>query len=65
MIFSHFVAYQGGWGGEVQFHGTKEICFILDQGTTSSRAMIFDQNGCIVSMAQKEFPQIFSKTWLG
>jgi len=26
-----------------------------------NRAMIFDQNGCIVSMAQKEFPQIFPK----
>jgi len=46
----------------VQFHGTKENMFYpLTRGTTSSRAMIFDQNGCIVSMAQKEFPQIFPK----
>jgi len=31
----------------------------LDQGTTSSRALIFDQTGNIRSMAQKEFQQIF------
>ncbi|GAC1350288.1 MAG: glycerol kinase GlpK [Ktedonobacteraceae bacterium] len=31
----------------------------LDQGTTSSRAMLFDHNGSIVSVAQQEFPQIF------
>ena len=33
----------------------------LDQGTTSSRAVIFDQKGTIVSVAQKEFTQIFPK----
>ncbi len=33
----------------------------LDQGTTSSRAIIFDQAGAIVAVAQKEFPQIFPK----
>ncbi len=31
----------------------------LDQGTTSSRALIFDREGHIRSMAQKEFTQIF------
>ena len=31
----------------------------LDQGTTSSRAIIFDKNGSIISVAQKEFRQIF------
>jgi len=31
----------------------------LDQGTTSSRAIIFDKSGGIVSIAQKEFKQIF------
>ncbi len=31
----------------------------LDQGTTSSRAIVFDQSGSIISVAQKEFPQIF------
>jgi glycerol kinase len=31
----------------------------LDQGTTSSRAVIFDDRGKIISMAAKEFRQIF------
>jgi glycerol kinase len=31
----------------------------LDQGTTSSRAMVFDRAGSVVSMAQQEFPQLF------
>ena len=31
----------------------------LDQGTTSSRAIVFDRMGSAVSMAQQEFPQIF------
>jgi glycerol kinase len=31
----------------------------LDQGTTSSRAIIFDKQGSIVATAQKEFTQIF------
>lgn len=31
----------------------------LDQGTTSSRAILFNQEGQIVSIAQKEFTQIF------
>jgi glycerol kinase len=30
----------------------------LDQGTTSSRAIVFDHDGRIVASAQKEFPQI-------
>lgn len=33
----------------------------LDQGTTSSRAIIFDQGGGIKAVAQKEFPQLFPK----
>lgn len=33
----------------------------LDQGTTSSRAVIFDNKGSIVSIAQKEFTQYFPK----
>ncbi len=31
----------------------------LDQGTTSSRAILFDHDGAIASVAQQEFPQIF------
>lgn len=33
----------------------------LDQGTTSSRAIVFDHNGKICSVAQKEFTQYFPK----
>ena len=33
----------------------------LDQGTTSSRAIVFDHAGSIVAVAQKEFPQHFPK----
>ena len=31
----------------------------LDQGTTSSRAILFDHEGAILSVAQREFTQIF------
>jgi len=33
----------------------------LDQGTTSSRAIIFDKKGEIISLAQQEFNQIYPK----
>ena len=31
----------------------------LDQGTTSSRAIVFDRKGSCVAVAQQEFPQLF------
>ena len=31
----------------------------LDQGTSSSRSIVFDEQGRIVAMAQREFRQIF------
>lgn len=34
----------------------------LDQGTTSSRAIIFDEKSNIISVGQKEFTQIFPKS---
>ncbi|MBK8088515.1 MAG: glycerol kinase GlpK [Chitinophagaceae bacterium] len=37
----------------------KKYILALDQGTTSSRAIVFDHEGTIVSVAQKEFTQIF------
>lgn len=37
----------------------QQYILALDQGTTSSRAIVFDTKGSIVSLAQKEFPQIF------
>ena len=37
----------------------KRYILALDQGTTSSRAILFDRAGCIVAAAQKEFTQIY------
>ena len=37
----------------------KQYIMALDQGTTSSRCIIFDKEGKICSMVQKEFEQIF------
>ncbi len=31
----------------------------LDQGTTSSRAIVFDAGGAVLGLAQKDFPQLF------
>jgi len=39
----------------------KKFILALDQGTTSSRAIVFDNSGKIVSTAQKEFTQHFPK----
>lgn len=39
----------------------KKYIMSLDQGTTSSRCIIFKPNGEIVSTVQREFPQIFPK----
>jgi glycerol kinase len=40
----------------------QQYILALDQGTTSSRAIVFDKMGSIVSVAQKEFTQIFPKS---
>lgn len=37
----------------------KKFILALDQGTTSSRAIVFDHNGIPVATAQKEFTQIY------
>ncbi|MEL7330508.1 MAG: FGGY family carbohydrate kinase, partial [Cyanobacteria bacterium J06559_1] len=34
----------------------------LDQGTTSSRAIVFDREGSVRAIAQKEFRQIFPRS---
>ena len=39
----------------------KKYILALDQGTTSSRALVFDRAGKVVSGCQKEFAQIFPK----
>jgi glycerol kinase len=41
-------------------HGTdKQFVLALDQGTTSSRAIVFGRDGRSLATAQQEFPQIF------
>ena len=37
----------------------KKYILTLDQGTTSSRAMVIDGRGEVLGIAQREFPQIF------
>ena len=39
----------------------KKYIMALDQGTTSSRCILFEKSGKIVSMVQREFAQIFPK----
>ena len=36
-----------------------EYMLSIDQGTTSSRAVVFDHGGRVVAMAQREFTQHF------
>ena len=39
----------------------KKYILALDEGTTSARAILFDKNSNIISMAQHEIPQIYPK----
>ncbi|MBP3537908.1 MAG: glycerol kinase, partial [Muribaculaceae bacterium] len=41
---------------------TEKYILSLDQGTSSSRAIVFDHDGKICSVAQKEFTQYFPKS---
>ena len=40
---------------------SREYVIALDQGTTSSRAVLFNKSGTITGISQKEFRQIFPK----
>lgn len=41
--------------------GMKQYIMAIDQGTTSSRCVLYNKKGAMVSMAQKEFTQIYPK----
>ena len=41
--------------------GDEKYILAIDQGTTSTRAIVFDRRGTIVARAQQEFPQIYPK----
>lgn len=45
----------------ISYEIMSQYILALDQGTTSSRAVVVDKKGTIVSVAQKEFTQIFPK----
>lgn len=47
--------------GEQQMKEQKKYILALDQGTTSSRCILFDRGGNICSMAQKEFTQFYPR----
>src|SRR5215216_3366283 len=38
-----------------------QFVLAFDQGTTSSRAIVFDKKGSVVSLAQKEFTQFYPR----
>jgi len=38
------------------------VILSIDQGTTSSRAMLFEKNGTSIHTAQLEFPQIYPES---
>ena len=42
----------------------KRYIAAMDQGTTSSRTILFDGDGCPVSCAQEEFRQLYPKPGL-
>jgi glycerol kinase len=46
---------------EIRTGAVKNYIAAIDQGTTSTRFMVFDQSARIVAVAQKEHEQIFSK----
>ena len=41
---------------------SKQYILAIDQGTTSSRAILFDADMTIVARAQEEFPQHFPQS---
>lgn len=47
------------WRGEVRLK--QKVMLALDQGTTSTRAILFDREGMLAGIAQREFPQYFPK----
>lgn len=42
-------------------NGEEQYILALDQGTTSTRAIVFDRRGNTLARAQQEFPQIYPK----
>lgn len=49
------------WKSKEPVTHSQSFILALDQGTTSSRAILFDRNANILSVAQKEFRQIYPR----
>lgn len=47
---------------QIQQSMSNQFIIALDQGTTSSRAVLFNHTGAIVAITQQEFTQIFPKS---
>lgn len=47
---------------KLEENSMKHYILALDQGTTSSRSILFDNKGTIVTKAQKDFEQLFPKS---
>ena len=56
---AHYTTYWMGRYYNQDIKGMTKYILALDQGTTSSRAILFDQNGNCVSSNSREFRQIF------
>lgn len=54
-------ATQAAGGSAGSSHGSGPFIAAIDQGTTSSRCIVFDRDGRIVAVDQKEHEQIFPK----
>src|SRR5215831_14083886 len=53
VVATSLPAARQGVGGSVKY------ILALDQGTTSSRALLFDRSGSVSAVAQREFDQLF------
>ena len=56
-----------GWSTWGEYHtALMRYLLVLDQGTTSSRALLLDERAALLRMAQEEHPQIYPKPgWSG
>jgi glycerol kinase len=60
------MAAQHRQAGTTRDHGTPDHIVAIDQGTTSTRVIIFDRNAKPIATAQREHTQIFERPgWVG
>jgi len=59
MLRAHIVPAPCRCKGRAVSAGTGDCVLALDQGTTSSRALVFDRQARVLAVAQRELPQIY------